>query len=199
MARKFKLKEKDMVQKTNLPRSEKAVRKYITDWCAANHPRVEVQKAEYEKFVERTSQKKIIDTTIIGRYKKKSRSGAKGCLIMELEFEEHKQTGYSILKDMLKITIPLRKIYYYRNDIPQYWIKVDNDGTPFMINYRHIYDRREQQERMDAFKYFTEDDQLIRIIAADRNSKKDEWPRHVIIGWDKILKELKRVIRAARF
>ena len=197
--KKYIYRRRSMQKKMKLPKTESAVREYITNWCMDKHPRVEVQKEKYEKLVEKTGKKKIIDTTLIGKYKRKPPSGAVGCLIMELEFEQHKQSKYSILKDLTKITIPLRKIYYYRKDIPQYWIKIDNDGTPFMINYRHIYDRREMQERMQQYGQFTKDDQLIRIIAADRDGTKEPWPRYVIVGWDKILKELNRVIRMANF
>jgi len=172
------------------PRKEAEVLGKIAAWCTDKHPTVEVQKCEYEKLIEETAEKKIIDATIIGRYARRSRSGAKGCLISELEFEEHK-ADYSILKGTLtKITIPLRKLFYWRNDIPQYWIKVDKDGTPFMINYRHIYDNRKQLDKMRRKGQWQNNDQITRIKAAERDSKSDDWPSYVITGWDNILKEL---------
>lgn len=188
-----------MNKKLRLPKTEGDVLEKISDWCTDRHPRVEVQKSEYEKLIEKTGEKKIIDATIIGHYKRKSKSGAKGCLIAELEFEEHKQTEYLILKDMLKITCVLRKLPYWRNDIPQYWIKVDGDGTPFMINYRYIYDNRHSTEGMKAYKQYTKPDQTIRIIVVDRESKEDNWPTYVMIGWEKIFKELHRVLLIAKF
>lgn len=188
-----------MDKKLRMPKTEKDVLEKISDWCTDRHPRVEVQKSEYEKLIEKTGEKKIIDATIIGHYKRKSKSGAKGCLITELEFEEHKQKKYLILKDMTKITCVLRKLPYWRNDIPQYWLKVDSDGTPFMINYRYIYDNRHSTEGMPAYKQYTRPDQTIRIIVADRDSEEDNWPGYVIIGWDKIFKELHRVLILAKF
>lgn len=182
-----------------VPRSEEEVIDKIASWCNEKHPRVEVQKSEYEKLIESTGEKKIIDTTLIGRYKRKARTGGKGLLIAELELEEHQQKKYSILKDMLKITVPLRKLSYFRQDIAQYWLKVDSDGTPFMINYWHIYNNQEDTDSMPAFGKFTKHDQLTRIIAARRETKKSGWPRYVIVGWDKIFKELSKIIRKGRF
>jgi len=187
-----------MKQKIKSPRSESEVMRKISDWCDSKHPKVEVQKSEYEKLIESTGEKKIIDTTLIGRYKRKPPSGAKGVLIAELELEEH-QKKYSILKDMVKITVPLRKLYYYRHDIPQYWLKIDADGTPFMINYRHIYENQEETDDMKPFGSFTKKDQLTRIVAAQRQNKKSGWPRYVIVGWDKVLKELNKIIKKANF
>ena len=188
-----------MPKKTKLPRTEEEVLNKIVDWCADRHPRVEVQKAEYEKLIEKTGKKKIIDATLIGQYKRRSRSGAKGCLIIELEFEEHKSKKYSILEGMTEITALLRKLDYWRNDIPQYWIKIDRDATPFMINYREIYDRRRDLNKMRPSGKWQEHDQITRIKAATRKTKESKWPKHVIIGWDKILKELHRVVRLAGF
>lgn len=182
-----------------VPRKEAEVLEKIVDWCSDRHPKVEVQKSEYEKLIEETGVKKIIDATMIGRYAKKSRSGAKGCLIAELEFEEHRQTKYSILKDMVKITIPLRKLYYWRNDIPQYWIKVDKDGTPFMINYKYVYENRHKKENMAPYKQYKNPDQTIRIIVAERKDKERRWQNSVIIGWENIFKELHRVVKLAGF
>ena len=187
-----------MAKKTKLPRSEEEVIAKIAAWCAEKHPRVEVQKSEYEKLIESTGEKKIIDTTLIGRYKRKPPSGAKGLLIAELEIEEH-QKKYSILGDMLKITVPFRKLYYYRQDITQYWLKIDADGTPFMINYRHIDEHQEETDSMPPFGNFTKKDQLTRIIAASREKKTSGWPKYVIVGWDKVFKELNKVIRSGRF
>lgn len=182
-----------------LPRTEAEVLDTIVDWCKDRHPRVEVQKAEYEKLIEKTGKKKIIDATLIGKYKRRSRSGAKGCLIAELEFEEHKSKKYSILGDMTEITALLRKLDYWRNDIPQYWIKIDRDGTPFMINYREIYDRRRELNKMHPTDKWHEHDQIMRIKAASRETKKDKWPKHVIIGWDDIFKRLHKTVKLAGF
>ena len=182
-----------------MPRTESEVLEKIAAWCLDRHPRVEVQKSEYEKLIEETGEKKIIDATMIGRYARASKSGAKGCLIAELEFEEHRQTKYSILKDMKKITIPLRKLRYWRNDIPQYWIKVDNDGTPFMINYRYVYENRHNKENMRPYGRYNRPDQTIRIIVAERKDKTKRWQNSVIIGWDNIFKELHRVLKLAGF
>ena len=186
-------------KKIKLPRTEAEVLQKIADWCTDLHPKVEVQKSEYEKLIESTGEKKIIDATIIGNYKRKRRSGAKGCLIAELEFEEHKSKKYVILKDMLMITIPLRKLPYWRNDIPQYWIKVDKDGTPFMINYRYVYENRGNLDKMHRQGKWQNNDQITRIKVAERKDKKVKWPKYVIIGWDKIFKELNRVIKLSGF
>ena len=188
-----------MVRSIKQPRSEKEVLTNIVEWCEKKHPKVEVQKSEYEKLIECTGEKKIIDTTLIGRYGKKTKSGAKGCLIAELEFEEHKASTYSILNDMLKITIPLRKLYYWRNDIPQYWIKIDRDSTPFMINFRHIKENEYKVEKMPAGGKWQKNDQITRIITAERESKEDKWPDYVIIGWPAVFKELDRLIKLAKF
>jgi len=185
--------------KEKVPRKENEVLKKVSDWCAELHPNVEVQKSEYEKLVENTGEKKIIDATIIGKYKRCSRSGAKGCLITELEFEEHQSSKYNILKDMLMITIPLRKLYYWRNDIPQYWIKVDKDGVPFMINYKYVNENRNNLDKMHPQGKWQSNDQLTRIIVAERPDKEAKWPTYVIIGWDKIFKELNKVLKLAKF
>ena len=97
------------------------------------------------------------------------------------------------------ITVPLRKLDYWRSDIPQYWVKIDNDGTPFMINYRHIYENRGELDRMPRQGKWQNDDQVVRIKAAERKSKTAKWPKYVIIGWDKVLKELNKIIRLAGF
>jgi len=186
-------------KKVKMAREEEEVLEKISTWCQEHHPRAEVQKSEYEKLIEETGEKKIIDATIIGHYRRRSKSGAKGCLIAELEFEEHKKP-YSILKGRYnKITFVLRKLPYWRHDIPQYWIKIDSDGTPFMINYRHIYERRHIREEMHPDGKYTKPNQIIRIVAAERDSRESKWPNYVIIGWDKIFKELDRVIKRGKF
>ena len=185
--------------KSKICRNEEEVLQKISDWCKDSHPKVEVQRSEYEKLVEKTGEKKIIDATIIGKYVRKSRSGAKGCLIAELEFEEHKSKKYSILNDMLMITIPLRKLFYWRNDIPQYYIKIDRDGTPFMINYKHVYENRDNLDKMIPTSKWKNNDQITRIKIVERDNKSSKWPKHVIIGWDKIFKKLHGTIRLAGF
>lgn len=181
-------------------RTELEVLKKIVTWCDKEHPKVEVQKSEYEKFIESTREKRIIDATLIGRYLRKSKSGAKGCLISELEFEEHK-ADYSILKEKMMITVPLRKIYYWRGDIPQYWIKIDKDGIPFMINFRYIHNNFEAGniDTMPPKGKWRKKEQLDRIVAAQRKSLEDKWPDYVIVGWDNIFKDLHRVIKLAKF
>ena len=52
-----------MKTKKKLPKTESAVREYITDWCTDKHPRVEVQKEKYEKLVEKMIEK-IADRVI---------------------------------------------------------------------------------------------------------------------------------------
>jgi len=188
-----------MARKKKISRSEEEVLEKISQWCTDKHPRVEVQKSEYEKLIEKTGKKKIIDATIIGHYKRTPKSGAKGCLIAELEFEEHKQKRYSILNGTTKITALLRKLPYWRADIPQYWIKIDRDGTPFMINYNYIWENRKNLDRMGHYKQYTRHDQTTRIIAAERETKKSLWPKYVIIGWGPIFRELDRVIKLAGF
>lgn len=186
-------------KKIKPPRTEGEVLQKIADWCTDLHPRVEVQKSEYEKLIESTGEKKIIDATMIGKYKRKSKTGAKGCLIAELEFEEHKAKKYSILKDMPMITIPLRKLPYWRNDIPQYWLKVDKDGTPFMINYRYVANNSDNLDKMQRQGKWQNNDQVVRIKVAERKDKKSKWPRYVIVGWDRIFKELNKVVKLAGF
>jgi len=185
----------------NKPRKEDNVREKISKWLAESHPTVEIQKEEYAKLIEETGEKKIIDASLIGRYKRKvgrrKKEEMKGMLLSELEFEEH-QADYSILKDQSKITFVLRKLAYWRADIPQYWIKIDKDGTPFMINFRHIYENREKLIKMGRHKNFTKPNQLTRIIAAEKNEE-GNWPEYVIIGWDSLLKELDRIIKLGGF
>lgn len=188
-----------MVTTVKKPRKESSVLKKISDWCEQTHPKAEVQKCEYEKLIEETGQKKIIDCTIIGRYKKRKSNNAIGILIAELEFEEHQNSKYSILDDMLMITIPLRKLYYWRNDIPQYWIKIDKDGTPFMINYKYVFENRCNLDKMHRQGRWQNDDQTTRIKVAERATKEDKWPKEVIIGWDGIFKELDKIIKLAAF
>jgi len=185
--------------KIKVPRNESEVLQKISAWCTDTHPKVEVQKSEYEKLIETTGEKKIIDATIIGKYKRKSKSGAKGCLIAELEFEEHQSQKYNILTDMPMITIPLRKLPYWRNDIPQYWLKVDKDGTPFMINYKYVYENRNNLDKMHRQGKWQNNDQITRIKVAERKDKKAKWPKYIIVGWDKIFKELNRVLKLAGF
>jgi hypothetical protein len=180
------------------PKKENDVREKISEWCSELHPQVEIQKLEYAKLIEETGEKKVIDATVIGHYNKISRAGTKGCLISELEFEEH-QGDYSILKDMLMITIPLRKLDYWRNDIPQYYIKIDKGGIPFMVNFKQIYAHKEDKDRMRCQGKWTETKQVVRIVFARRNTKTSDWPDYVIVGWDNIFKELDKVIRLAGF
>jgi hypothetical protein len=181
-----------------VPRNEQEVMAKIDDWCKKCHPHVKVQKSEYSKLIESTGEKKVIDATIIGKYSKRARAGEHGCIISELEFEEHK-ANYSILKDMLMITIPLRKLDYWRNDIAQFWIKVDKDGTPFMINFRHIKANENNLDKMKPTGRWQKNNQITRIITAQRKSKEAAWPDYVIVGWDEILCELDRIIKLAKF
>lgn len=176
-----------------IPRNEKEVLAKIEKWCADKFPNVEIQKEKYYKLIESTGERKMIDATVIGRYKKMDRIGGKGCLIAELEFEEHK-AKYSILNDMVMITIPLRKLDYWRNDISQFWIKVDSDGTPFMINFKHIKANETNLNKMPKGGKWQRNDQITRIITAKRKSKTDIWPSYVITGWDNIFNELERII-----
>lgn len=188
-----------MVRPAKIVRTEFEVTGKIADWCKNNHPSVEIQKSEYSKLIEATGEKKVIDGSLIGRYAKKSRAGTKGCIISELEFEEHMATTYSILKDMLIITVPLRKLDYWRNDIPQFYIKIDRDGTPFMINFRHIKANENNLDKMTPRGKWQKNDQITRIVAASRESKTDVWPDYVVIGWDPIFKDLDRVIKLGGF
>lgn len=188
-----------MVKKEKVARTEEEVLKKVSDWCKEWHECVKVQKLESEKLIEATGEKKIIDATVIGYYSKKAKSGGKRCLIAELEFEEHQQKKYSILQDMIKITALLRKLDYWRGDIAQFWVKIDRDGTPFMINYRHIWENRNKLEKMDPYAQYRSLKQITRIVVADRENKTDEWPKYVIIGWDNIFKELGRLIKLAGF
>jgi len=193
----------------NKPRKEDNVREKIGVWLEDHHPAVEIQKVKYGKLIEATGEIKIIDASLIGYYKKRigrpkkgGQPGIKGVILAELEFEEHESRRYSILKDMCKITSLLRKLYYHRGDLAQYWIKVDRDGTPFMINYNQIKKMSEDKknwEKMPATGKFTKPDQLIRIIAAKRPNKKADWPDYVIIGWDDLFKELDRLLKFGNF
>ncbi len=188
-----------MTEKQTIPRTELEVLENISSWCSDTHPEVQIQKSECEKLIESTGEKKVIDATVIGYHKRRTRAGADKCLIAELEFEEHRQKKYSILEDMLEITIPLRKLSYYRADIFQYWIKIDRDGTPFMVNYRYIKENERNTDKMHPHGCFTRADQLVRINVASRDTKESSWPPYVIIGWEKIFKELHRVIKMAGF
>jgi len=183
------------------PRKEDNVRKKIGEWLAEYHPSVEIQKEEYAKLIEKTGEKKMIDASLIGHYKRKvgrrRREEMKGIILAELEFEEH-QASYSILKDQKMITALLRKLAYWRADIPQYWIKIDKDGTPFMINFRHIYENRDKLVKMGKHKQFTKPNQITRIVAAEKDEG-GSWPDYVIIGWDKLFKELDRIMRLGGF
>jgi len=198
------------------PRTEKQVLKKISDWCKDKmksdwaggvYENIEVQKNEYDKLLESTGKKKIIDGTIIGKYtekyqkkrKERIKDKVKGCLISELEFEEHCSKRYNILTDMLTITVPLRKLPYWRNDIPQYYIKIDKDDTPFMINYREIYKRRNDLSKMPKQGKWQRNDQITRIDAAVRKNRESNWPEYVIQGWDNIFEELNRVVELSNF
>jgi len=186
---------------TKRPRKESDVREKIGEWLAKHHSSVEIQKEKYSKLIEKTGEKKIIDATLIGRNKKKAgrrkKDEMKGTLLIELEFEEHK-ANYSILKDQNRITFVLRKLAYWRADIAQYWVKIDKDGAPLMINFKHIYENRDKLIKMDKQGKFTKPDQLIRIIAAERDEN-GNWPDYVIIGWDNLFKELDRTIKLGGF
>jgi len=188
-------------KKINKPREENDVREKIGGWLAKQHPLVEIQKEEYGKLIEKTGEKKIIDATLIGYSKRKAgrprKNEMKGTLLIELEFEEHK-ANYSILKSQSKITFVLRKLAYWRADIAQYWIKIDKNGAPFMINFRYIYKNRDKLVKMDKQGKFTKPDQLIRIIAAEKDAD-GNWPDYVIIGWDNLFKELDRVVKLGGF
>ena len=187
-----------MARPAKIVRTELEVKKKISDWCKKNHPAVEVQKSEYSKLIETTGEKKVIDASLIGRYTKKSKAGTKGCILSELEFEEHK-AAYSILKDMLKITVPLRKLDYWRNDIPQFYIKIDKDGTPFLINFRHIKANELNLDKMPPTGMWKKSNQLTRIKAAERENKAAKWPDYVVLGWDSVFKELERIIKLGGF
>lgn len=188
-------------RKMNKPREEDDVREKIGVWLAKEHPLVEIQKEEYSKLIEKTGERKIIDATLIGHNKKRAgrprKNEMKGMLLAELEFEEHK-ANYSILKSQSKITFVLRKLAYWRADIAQYWIKIDKNGAPFMINFRHIHRNRDKLVKMDKQGKFTKPDQLIRIIAAEKDTD-GNWPDYVVIGWDNLFKELDRVVKLGGF
>lgn len=188
-------------KKMSKPREENDVREKIGGWLAKHHSGVEIQKEEYSKLIEKTGEKKIIDATLIGYNKRKAgrrrKNEMKGTLLIELEFEEHK-ANYSILKSQSQITFVLRKLAYWRADIAQYWIKIDKNGTPFMINFRYIYKNRDKLVKMEKQGKFTKPDQLIRIIAAEKDVD-GNWPYYVITGWDDLFKELDRVIKLGGF
>lgn len=183
------------------PRKEDNVRKKIGDWLDKHHPSVEIQKEEFAKLIEKTGEKKMIDASLIGHYKRKvgrrRKEEMKGLLISELEFEEH-QASYSILETQKKITALLRKLPYWRADIAQYWIKIDKDGTPFMINYNYIEKNKDKLVRMEKHGQFTKTDQITRIIAAEKDIN-GNWPDYVVIGWKALFKELDRVIKLGGF
>lgn len=187
-----------MVRTSKLPRTEKEVLNAISRWCNKTHPKVKVAKEKTEKLIEGTGEKKLIDATVIGHYEKRRPAGGKICLLAELEFEEH-EASYSILNDMTEITFLLRKLGYWRNDIAQFWIKVDKDGTPFMINFRYIKENECKLVEMGRSGRWQKKGQITRIKAAERKSKKDPWPDYVIIGWDSIYKELDRIITLGKF
>jgi hypothetical protein len=194
--------------KSSKPRKEDDVRDKISAWLHEYYKDVEIQKEKYAKLIEETGEKKIIDASLIGRYKKDKKKKEKkdlkkeekkpeGVIIAELEFEEH-QASYSVLKDKTKITALLRKLAYWRADIPQYWIKIDKDGTPFVLNFRYIYENRNKLVRMGRYRNFTKPNQLIRIVAAEKDEE-GNWPDYVLIGWDKLFDELSRIIKLAGF
>ena len=188
-------------KKINKPREEDDVREKIGEWLAEHHPDVKIQKEKYSKLIEKTGEKKIIDATLIGYNKRKAgrrrKNEMKGMLLIELEFEEHK-ANYSILRDQSKITFVLRKLAYWRADIAQYWIKIDKDGTPFAINFRYIHKNRDKLIKMEKQGKFTKPNQLIRIIAAEKDGD-GNWPDYVIVGWSDLFKELDRVVKLGGF
>ena len=47
-------------QKDKSPRNEAEVLQKLSDWCEDSHPRVEVQKCEYEKLIEKTGKKRLL-------------------------------------------------------------------------------------------------------------------------------------------
>jgi len=119
--------------------------------------------------------------------------------IIFLEFEEH-QRPYSILKDRNMcpgINVPSRKLHYYRPFNAQYWIKIDNDGTPICIPYRYIARSFQEGNINDigAQGKYTEKCQREMIVVASRD-KNGEWPDYVIIGWRSIFAEFRRILRS---
>ena len=73
-------KVKEVVEKIEVcvdqPRDEHSVREEVSQWCKKTHPKVEVQKKEYQKLLKRTGKKKVIDATLIGHYPKPDKWGS---------------------------------------------------------------------------------------------------------------------------
>jgi len=51
---------------------------------------------------------------------------------------------------------------------------------------------------MGRYRNFTKPNQLIRIVAAEKDEE-GNWPDYVLIGWDKLFDELSRIIKLAGF
>ena len=119
--------------------------------------------------------------------------------IIFLEFEEHLR-NYSILNDEKMcpgINVPSRKLHYYRPFNAQYWIKIDNDGTPICIPYQYIARSFKEGNINDigAQGKYTEKRQREMIVVASRD-KDGNWPSYVIVGWRSIFAEFKRILKS---
>jgi len=117
--------------------------------------------------------------------------------IIFLEFEEH-QKNYSILNDpnmCPHITVPSRKLHYYRPYNAQYWIKIDSDGTPICIPYWYVYKNRSNIKDIGAQGRFVRRGEKEMIIVAARD-KEGNWPDYLIIGWRSIFAEFRRILKS---
>ncbi|GAG03980.1 unnamed protein product, partial [marine sediment metagenome] len=117
--------------------------------------------------------------------------------VISIEFEEHRR-DYSILSDTKKcpaIHVPSRKLHYYRPYDAQYWIKIDNDGTPICIPYRYIALNSKELNDIGAQGNFTNRGQthMVKAAVRDRDGK---FPPYVIVGWRAVFKEFRRILKA---
>jgi len=189
--------------KNELPRKEEDCIKYIQKFLNKNKDKYKatfkIEKDTEEHFIPETGRCVISDAVIYDIYKVKvdDRFSRRHRRVISLEFEEHMK-NYSILRDETKcpaIHVPLRKLHYFRPFNAQYWIKIDADGTPICIPYIYIANKSEDLNDIGAQGQFTSRYQTNMIKAAVRDPS-GKFPDYVIIGWNDIFKEFKRILNA---
>jgi len=186
-----------------IPRKEdeciEYVRKFLNRTKDKYKAAFKIEKDTEEHFIPETGRCVISDAVIYDVYKVQinTRFSRRRRRVISLEFEEHRKE-YSILKDESKcpaIHVPLRKLHYFRPFDAQYWIKIDNDGTPICIPYKYIASKSKDLNDIGAQGQFTSRYQTNMIKAATRDAS-GKFPDYVIIGWNNIFKEISRILHA---
>lgn len=186
-----------------MPHNEDEVRRYIDNWLKKKFPHFTAKKETRATYVPELGEMKISDAIIKKRPKfipQRSKKFYSSAAYIYLELEEHRSEKSYCILDLDKINVPLRKIYYYNGPFTvQYWLKIDKDGTPFMISYddiNRIYKKGDIEnlgKNFEKSNRFSKKDQRDMIVAARKN-KSGNWPSYVIIGWDNIFKEFSKYL-----